>query len=203
MPKKTTTVEPDEVKPPSPSASERVKASKLRARVRAGFPLSPEEAAELHDYESARAATARGASASRKVQYTEEESAAIGEGSAAAEAAAAGAMVRAEGQRLDSVLALSITALRTACDQYAGMVQALIKRTENFESAQVRMMNAQTDLIHRVRNAELDRIDAEIAAREAESEEKGGDTISKMAEQLLPMLMPQIMGAMGKGGKSS
>jgi hypothetical protein len=197
--------EPSKGKKTSPSPAQRVRASKLRGRAKAGLPLSPEEAAELHDYESDRA-EAKGASQSRRVSYTEEESAAIGTGSAAAEAAAAGAMVREEGRRLDSVLTVGITALRTACDQYAKMVETMSRRTEKFEETLVKMMTAQTNLIDRVRESELERIDAEInaAAIAAEAEqagEKGGDAISKMVEELLPVFLAKLGGKGGEGGQ--
>ncbi len=120
----------------------RVRAAKLRARARAGLPLSTDEATELHDYESARSMGAS-KSGSRRVSYTEEEESAqsVGTGSAA-EMAAAGAMVREEGRRLDSILTVGISALQRSNDVYFQMVQALLKRTENFETSQIKMMTA-------------------------------------------------------------
>ena len=88
----------------------------MRLALKHGQMLTPEEAAWLADYDNARqvAADARegssvGASRAHKVSFTEETREAVGEGSSAvAEVAAAGAMVREEGRRYDSLIAVGI-----------------------------------------------------------------------------------------------
>lgn len=179
---------------PSPSA--RVKASKLRAKIKMGQELDTDEAAWFADYEAARdaAATAkasRGASQSRKVSYTEEESAAVGEGDPIVAAAAAGAVEREAGQRLDSVIALSMASMKEANELLLTMTKQMMKRTENFEITLVKMMEAQANLIHSHRENALRATDAEIRAMELEKG-AGEDGISKLASELLPLLIEKM-----------
>jgi hypothetical protein len=182
--------EPTEKPAPHP-INVRVKAARLRSRARTGLPLAPEEAAELHAYEQSVGASK---SASRKVSYTEEEDSAQAYGTGgAAEMAAAGAMVREEGRRLDSILTVGISALQRSNDVYFQMVQALLKRTENFEMSQIKMMTA-------MREHYLGRIEAEGELMKVENaKEDEQDPLTKMATDMLPMLLPQIMAAMSSG----
>lgn len=177
--------------------SERVRVSRLRSRAKAGLPLAPEEAVDLHEYEKARAeSTGASRSASRRVSYTEEEQAAEAEGTGlGAEAAAAGAMVREEGRRLDSILQIGVAALQRSNDVYHQMVTALLKRTENFEDSQVKMLTA-------MREHFLGRVQAEADLMNAGQEEKE-DPTQKMISEMLPMLLPQIMAAMAGGAKKT
>lgn len=179
-----------------PSTSERVKASKIRASIKAGKEVSTEEAAWFADYEQARekVVQTRGASQSRKVSYTEEETAAVGEGSPEAAAAAASALpaaVKEEGQRLDSILTIGIAALKESNAVYGQLVGHLIRRTENFEDTMVKMMRAQTDLLHAHRENALKAIDAEVRAVAAEAGQQE-DGISKLANELLPLLIEKM-----------
>lgn len=179
-----------------PSTTERVKASKIRTKIQVDpGSVTTEEAAWFRDYEAARekVAQARGASQSRKVSYTEEESAAVGEGPEAA-AAAASALpmaVKEEGQRLDSILTIGIAALKESNQVYANLVATMMKRTENFETTLVKMMSAQADLINAHRDSAIAQTEAEVRAIAAESgQEKDG--ISKMVEELLPLLLERM-----------
>jgi hypothetical protein len=186
--------------PTSPNPGNRVRAATLRARQRAGGFLAPEDAAWLADYEEARSRTrdkrddSLGASRARKVSYTEEEQEAVGSGSSAvAEVAAAGAMVREEGRRYDSLISVGITALRTACDMQSKMVEALLERNRDLESAHVSMMQASgKQYIRSVEaEAELVKIKQEMGGDEKK------DAIAEMAEQLLPFILAKMGGPAG------
>lgn len=181
---------------PGPTASERTRASRIRAALKMGQEIDSEDAAWFADYETAREATAqakasRGASQSRKVSYTEEESAAVGEGDPIVAAAAAGAVEREAGQRLDGIMALSMASMKEANELLLTMTKQMMKRTENFEITLVKMMEAQANLIHSHRENALRATDAEIRAMELE---KGAeeDGLSKMAAELLPILMERL-----------
>lgn len=184
-------------KPPVP-ASARVKAAKLRGRARAGLPLSTEEATELHDYEKDRGASR---SASRKVSYTEEESAAQAEGTgSAAEAAAAGAMVREEGRRIDSLLTIGVSALQSAFDRVLKSNEQILDRNAKLEDAQIKMMEAvRTHYVARAQ-AEGDAI-LDAAERDAEAAaDKKEDPIMKALGDLAPTIIPMLMAKMAESG---
>lgn len=181
-----------EPKPFAPTPSNRVRASSLRARLKAGGFLTPEDAAWLSDYEEARARDRDlrngvvGASRSHKVEYSEETAESVGTG-AAAEVAAAAAMSREEGRRYDSLLSVGITALRTAVDTYSKMCNHMLERNRELERSHVQMMDA-------IREHTIARIDAEaeVAQLAKEAEAGGSDGIGKLAEQLLPYLLPSL-----------
>lgn len=198
------------------TGAERTAISKLRVKARAGT-ATAEEAAKVAEYEGAREgprgsapaappSTGSSRAASRKVSYTEEETAAEAAGTgAAAEAAASTAaafMVREEGKRLDSILTIGIGALQKACDQYAAMVQVLIKRTESFETTNVKLLEAMSD--HFVGRAELE---AELLTEKAKTEAAAikaaaagdPDGFEGIAKQLLPFILPGIPGAVVNG----
>jgi hypothetical protein len=161
---------------------------RLRAKVRVHAPVSPEDAAWLGDYER-EGADRRGESsgtsraASRKVSYTEEETAAeaYGTGSAAAVAAAA-ALSREEGRRLDSIIDRGISALQRACDAWEKMTGALLKE---------RQADAQTHraLLESLRSHFLARSEAEGALIKAEAEQAAAasneNSIEDMATKAL------------------
>lgn len=178
-----------------PTASERVKASKIRAQIKTGQQINSDDAAWFADYVQARedTAKARGASQSRKVTYSEEEASAVGEGDGVAAAAAAGAMVKEEGQRLDSIISLSMASMKEANELLMTMTRSMMKRTEHFEITLVNMMNAQANLVTAHRENALRAVDAEIRAMEAEKG-AGEDGLSKLATELLPLLIEQMGG---------
>lgn len=193
--------------PFSPTPSNRVRASQLRAKAKAGAMLSPEDAAWLADYDQARARTADardskenlGASKGRKISYTEEEQESVGVGdSMVAQTAAAGAMVREEGRRLDSLVTVGIAALRESVEVYktisTTVLTQILDRNKNLEEAHVDMMRAMSKQY-------LARVEAEgeIARLEKETggEEKK-DGIAELAEQLMPFFL-QAMGGPPSG----
>jgi hypothetical protein len=180
----------------SPRASERVKASQIRAKIKLGQQLESDEAAWFADYQAARDAvqTEKAASRARKVSYTEEEHEAVGEGESAAVAAAAGAaMVTADGQRLDGIVSLAMASMTQANQLLMDMTANMMKRTEGFELTLIRMMEAQADLVNQHRENAIRATDAEIRAMEAESEHgEKEDSISQMVKELLPALIQQL-----------
>jgi hypothetical protein len=179
--------------PPTPS--ERTKAARLRMQVKASKPLSLDDAAWLEQYEAGQTARAEavGASQTRRVEYSEEETQAIGTGEAAVAAAGIAAATREEGRRLDSMLTVAIGAMGRAFDMSMRMCDLMANRNEKLENAHVRMMEA-------MRGHYLARVEAEgeadALAKQLEAGEEGDkDGISKLAEQLLPFLLPGLESA--------
>lgn len=134
--------EPDvEVVPPI-KGSDRTKAARIRARVRVKAPLSEEDARWLNDYETRNKDF--GASASHKVSFTEESTAAVGTGTAA-EVAAATALAREDGRRLDAILDRSMRFMEGACLRYEKMLDLMLQNRME-DSAQIRaLLNAYHD----------------------------------------------------------
>jgi hypothetical protein len=183
------------------TAANRARASKLRGIARAGGSLSPEDAAWLADYDEARGVTADerqafGASKARKVSYVEEEQEAVGTGGAAAEMAAAGAMVREEGRRYDSLISVGITALRYANDLQTKMVEQLLERNRNLEEAHVQMMQAAGKQHIRSIEAEAELVRLRTMMEDPEKK----DEIAQLAEQFMPFIMAKLGGAGGSSG---
>jgi hypothetical protein len=176
---------PSKVPPSSNSSAARMKAVRIRAKVKVGSAVSPEDAAWFADYERAREKVRdAGASAKRshKVSYSEEseEAASVGTG-AAAETAAAAAMVREEGRRLDSIVDRGFLAMQKACEFHERMSEALLNRAIEDGKTHRRLLEA-------VRVNALARVRAEVAARGAEDE----DDIVKLAKELAPILGPMF-----------
>lgn len=174
--------------PPSPS--DRTTAAKLRLKVKVGQPLTLDEAAWLETYEDGQNARAEaiGASQAKRVSYTEEETQNIGTGEAAMTAVGAATMAREEGRRYDMLLTVGIQALRTATDTYGRMVEQILSRNAQLEKSHVEMMVA-------MRTHFLARVEAEADAERLAKEIEGGeekDGIGKLAEQLLPYLVPGL-----------
>lgn len=177
--------------------ADRARAVRLRTKVKAGAPLEPDQIAWLDDYEEAMRDTreTRGASAARSVKYEETESAAVGVGESAAAVAAAAAMVREEGRREDSLEKLKQDGMTRAFDMCMRMCEGMMKRTEALEKVHVTLLTSWRDNFLDRTQLEADVIvkDAEAAA-EAIAKEEGGDSMSKLADSLLPMLMAKMMG---------
>lgn len=180
----------------------RTRASVLRAKVRAGAILAPEDAAWLADYEDERLRVADerafGASRGRKESYTLEEHEAVGEGSAAAEMAAAGSMVREEGRRLDSLVSVGISALRLANETYREILSAVMERNQSLEAAHVKMMGIySSEFMNRVSaESEVERLAKEVEGGGGEDKKDG---LTQLADQLLPLILAQ-MGGNGPAG---
>lgn len=172
------------------SSAARSKAYKLRAKVRGGGILLPSEEDWFRAYEKAqraRGAPDIGASASEKVIHVEERHAAIGTGDAAAHAAAAGAMVKEEGKRLDSLIAQStaamsagMTAMQRACELHEAMAENMLAdRQADREEMRTLMASIRTHY--------LARIDAEGAAQKAQQAD--GDPMGQVLQ-----LMQELRG---------
>jgi len=171
--------------PSNPAARQR--AYRIRHKVANQKPVTPEDAAWLHDYERAQS---KGASASRKVSYTEEEHAAIGTGSAA-EVAASAAMVREEGRREDSLADKGMQAMERANDRLEKLVDFCMARMQVLEDSHLEMWAKH-------RESRMREVDAEVALIEAQAANEGKeDDISKTAAELLPMILKQL----GKAAK--
>lgn len=179
-----------EVITPGKSGSHRNKAYQIRAKQRAGDPVSPEDLAWLLDYEAAQKSTSTGASASRRVSYTEEESAAVGTG-AAAEVAAAGALAREEGRRIDYLLQRGMEAMQTAFNMQAKMCDQLMRDNHDLKEVQMAMLET-------VRAQYLARTQAEVDLMQSQADanrDEKKDAISEMVEAMAPALMAKVMEA--------
>jgi hypothetical protein len=179
------------------TGADRARAVRLRTKVKAGVVIEPTEAAWLSDYEEAMTEKreSRGASAARSVKYEETESASVGVGESAAAVAAAAAMVREEGRREDSLEKLKQDGLTRAFDMCMRMCEGMMKRTEALERVHVTLLTSWRDNFLSRTELEAEQIVTE-AERQAEAvaKEEGGDSMSKLADTLLPMLMAKMMG---------
>ena len=157
----------------------RTKAYRLRGKVKKGEDVTAEEAAWLADYEKAQA---MGASASRKVTYSEEEHAAVGTGSAA-EMAAAGVLAREEGRRFDYLLTAGIDALMKACEMYRQMAGQCLERTGQMEDVHMSMLGS-------VREHYIARVGAEADALRAAAEAEQADPTQALLAILMQRMLP-------------
>jgi hypothetical protein len=196
-------VEAREVDPYAPSPANRARAAKLRIRQRADGVLPEDDAVWLAGYEDARgvaseARQARGASRAHKVSYTEESAEAASEGDTSGADVqamqAAGTMAREEGRRYDSLIGVSITAMARVAEMYDKMMTHILVRNNQLETAHIGMMNA-------YRENFLSRVEAEadLATLQREAENGDKDSISQLADMLLPILLPKLEGAGPKG----
>ena len=163
--------------PNNPAARQR--AYRIRRKISNGKPVEPEDAAWLHDYERAQS---KGASASRRVSYTEEEHAAVGTGSAA-EVAASAAMVREEGRREDSLADKGMDAMERANNRLEKMVDFCMARMQVLEDSHL-------DMWAKHRESRMREVDAEVALIEAQAANEGKeDDLAKTAAELLPLVL--------------
>lgn len=142
--------------------------------MRGGITLLPSEEDWLRAYEAAKRAAGApdvGASASEKIVHVEERHAAMGTGEAAAHAAAAGAMIREEGKRLDVLIAQAtaamsagMTSMQRACELHQAMA-------ENMLADRMQDREEMRTLMGSIRTHYLARIDAEGAAMKAQQPE--------------------------------
>lgn len=186
-----------------PTTGQRNKAAKLRGQVKNHENVDPDDLAWLLDYErkeqervgkiedAAARAGVKGASRRRKVTHVEEEEERAGTGDAAIAAVAAAAETREEGRRLDTLIGLGHQALLGAVEAYKSMTAQVLERNHQLERAHIRMMETvRVHFLARV-NAEGE---AEDLARELETrpDEEKRDALTRMADELIPMLMPAI-----------
>lgn len=173
----------------------RARAYRLRARLRKGDTLEVEDAVWLGDYEKqTNAANDFGASASERTIHVEEKRMAVGTG-AAAEVAAAAAMAREEGRRLDyltkaaidalvegrQVLVAAATQSREAAAVYGLMVKDLLSRTKALEEVHLSMLDSVREQYLARTQAEVDAVKAE----NAENKESSGTHLERMLEAFL------------------
>lgn len=184
----------DDPDPLAGTASNRSKATKLRAKARAGAVLTPEEAAWLGDYEAARERVGNdsmGASRGRRIHYTEEENESVGVGSSAvAEMASAGAMSREEGRRYDYLMTIGMTALERSNKAWEKMVETLLERNGQLEHAHVEMMHASAGEYMR-------RIKTEAAIEQMKTNIEAGEEKPDMLSQIVEMLAPMMIAKLG------
>jgi hypothetical protein len=176
--------------PKIPGPQSRQRAYRLRARVRRGDALEPEDVQWLHDYENTRNV---GASSSQKLVHIEERTAAIGTGSAAVEAAAAATLAREEGRRIDYLTEAAVKAVTTAAEiieragaMYERMTSSLLERTEQLEEVHLAMLGS-------VRENYLARTQAEVDTLQAQARD------GNVQEQLLGALLQRL--GVPQGGK--
>ena len=173
--------------------SHRAKASMIRRKVKSNT-ATPEQIEWLGEFEKMKQPGSRGASAHRRVTFTEEESAAVGEGEASvAQVAAHAAMVREEGRREDNLADRGIRAMERAFARQEALVDFMMARMKLLEDVHLAMWDQNRDLRIRQADAEI-----EMMKRDAEEESKG-DGINEMVAQLMPLIMKRI-GAQ-QGGK--
>jgi hypothetical protein len=185
----------DILQPSDPeNPSSRARASYIRRKVKAGS-AKPEEIAWLGEFEQKKEPGSRGASAHRRVTFTEEESAATGEGDATvAQVAAAAAMVREEGRREDSLADKGMQAFERANIWLEKLLAFAFQRMQVLEDSHLEMWSKHRD--SRIRE-----VDAEIELNKALAEQDGKpDAITELATQLGPVLIAQLGG--GKAPKA-
>lgn len=182
---------PEIIPPKGSRQSERTYASRLRLKARAGT-ATPEELAWLDNYDRTKedpGRPSRAASARRRVSYTEEESAAAGEGEGVAAVYAHAAMAREEGRREDSLADRGIAALERAFARQEKLVDFMMARMQMLEDSHLEMWGKHRDSRMRETEAEIALVEAQAAA------EGKGDEISTAVTELLPHILKQI----GKG----
>lgn len=203
MPKKST----GDVSPPAETAvatsADRSKAYKLRAKMRGGGTLLPSEEDWLRAYEAAKRAAGApdvGASASEKIVHVEERHAAMGTGEAATHAAAAGAMIREEGKRLDVLIAQAtaamsagMTSMQRACELHQAMA-------ENMLADRMADREEMRTLMASIRTHYLARIDAEGAAAKAQQPE--GNELEQVLQLLQEIRVASGSHRVIPGGKT-
>lgn len=168
-----------------PTSMDRSRAYRLRAKLRHGDALEPEDAIWLTGYE--KQTRDEGASASEKITHTEERRIATGTG-AAAEAAAAAAFEREAGQRTDSLARIGIEALKECVTAYKSMTQELRLRNRDLEEVHLSMLDSVREQYHA-------RTQAEIDAMQTQAElEKAEDPISAMAREFAPTIIEHMRG---------
>lgn len=141
--------------------------------------------------------TGRSASKSRKVSYTEEETAAQAEGTgSAAEIAAAAAVTREEGRRLDSIIDRGINALVQAVACYEKVTSALLKERQTDAATHRALLDSLRS--HFLARAEAE---ADLVRVRAEAEAGAGGGDNGLEGQAIRALLDGFMA--GKGNKSA
>lgn len=172
------------------SAADRTRAGRLRAKSRVGAPMEPADIAWLARYEDAirvrngeRSAFGASKATGRTVKYEETEHAqmAVGTGGAA-ETAAAAAMVREEGRRLDLIIDRALSAYAQAVSTYEKICTSML--AERRLDADVQRALLESVRTHYLARAEAE---SELIRKEAESDEKTLENaaLGAIAEKIL------------------
>lgn len=197
--------------PPLPTPSERSKAYKMRSKLRAGIVLLPTEQDWLDEYEArqrARGGPDVGASASERVIHVEERHAAVGTGEAATAAAAASAIAKEEGRRLDALIQQATAALTSGMNAMGRASELYASMAENMLADRMQDREEMRTLMQSVRAHYLARIDAEAEARQATNSEQ--DQLSQVLQLLQelrgvprgPRVVPDGKTSAGGGGSN-
>jgi len=168
--------------------NDRTRASRFRLRLKSGQTLLPEEAAWLADYESKLTSTAH---RSKKLLHVE-ETAEAATGNAALELAMGAAMTREEGQRLDSILNISLTMMTRACEMMHRLAEQCLKD---------KLADGETHraLLESVRTHYLEKVDYEAQLREALADaEKNDGGVDGMIQQMMPAIIQEFLTRYGK-----
>ena len=163
----------------TPPGGARNKAAKLRKQLASGE-ITAVDRLWLEDYnEKTNGAGDWGKSASRKrihkTETVEEDTAAEGTGTAAAQAASMALMAKEEGRRLDALTTGAIGALHEAVEVYKAVSLTLLERTRVLEETHVEMLQA-------FRGEFLARTDAEAELREKEKDADGDGTTAMLLQ---------------------
>ncbi len=192
---------------PDPSVpAHKQKAYRIRKMVENGSPVTSEDAEFFANYEDAirrnaeskvvNADGSMGASRNRKVSYSEEESAAIGMGEAAA-IAASSALAREEGKRLDNLMDRAITAMEKgnnfmekACNMFSRMTEHCLAQSKT-------MMDTHVQILDSLREHHIARTEAEselVAAGLHEKDDETGELATDLVKGVLAGLGVKIPG---------
>src|SRR6266404_2553504 len=176
---------------PDPSVRAHIqKAYRIRKMVEAGASVSSEDAEWFASYDDAirRNAQAKidvsmGASRNRKVSYSEEESAAIGMGEAAA-IAASSALAREEGKRLDNLMDRAISSMERGNNFMEKACMMFSKMTEHCLNQSKTMMDTHISILDSLREHHIARTAAESELVAAGLAEKSDET-DNLAEDMI------------------
>lgn len=183
------------------SPRDRSRALRIRTQIRKGGAIEPEDATWYKGYEERREAADRkrrahsmGASASSRTMHIEEHTAAVGVGEAAASAALAASVARAEGQRIDYLVHAGADALIEACRQHRelcgqaiGLMAEMRGRLQQVEDTHMAMLDSVRD--HFISRTETE---AELVRIQREGADEGENN---MANTLMFDMMRQHLGA--------
>ena len=189
---------------PDPSVpAHKQKAYRIRKMVENGASVSSEDAEWFASYDDAirRNAQAKidvsmGASKNRKVSYTEEESAAVGMGEAAA-IAASSALAREEGKRLDNLMDRAISAMEKGNNFMGQACVMFSKMTQHCLDQSKAMMDTHVQILDSLREHHIARTQAEselVAAGLHEASDETDDLATDLVKGVLAGLGVKVPG---------
>jgi hypothetical protein len=192
---------------PAGSPADRARAYRIRKALRESPDEVPPEDQRWYTEYAENQKTARGASRTHKVQFTEESAEAEGTGDAAAVAAAMAApqLAKEEGRRYDSLILAAVSSMTAAnkatsmaYDMVLKMGNQLLERNNQMETVHLSMLETirAGHLARTEAEAELIRADAEADANAA-AEGPGG--IDGMVKELMPVIISELAKRTGAG----